>query len=229
MCLFQAIVQCRHKTSAAVEQIREKLENGPNFQDFVQNPSYNAKDWKDYEGKLKREKGENDRLRLPPWLKTKIPQGKNFSKIKDQLRGLKLATVCEEAKCPNIGECWGGGEHGTQTATIMLMGDTCTRGCRFCSVKTARAPPPLDPAEPVNTANAIASWGLDYIVLTSVDRDGKTNKTKNTIFYANFMNFRSFRWRFKSHSCNNQGDKDKESFNIRRMPCPRFQGRCRMY
>lgn len=109
---------------------------------------------------------------MPPWLKTKIPIGNNFYKIKEQLRELNLATVCEEAKCPNIGECWGGGEHGTQTATIMLMGDTCTRGCRFCSVKTARNPPPLDENEPKKTAKAIASWGLDYIVLTSVDRDG---------------------------------------------------------
>ena len=64
-----------------------------------------------------------------------------------------------------------GGESGTATATIMLMGDTCTRGCRFCSVKTARAPPPLDAAEPANTASAVAAWGLDYVVLTSVDRD----------------------------------------------------------
>ena len=82
-------------------------------------------------------------MRLPPWLKTEIPIGKNFSKLKGDLRGLKLATVCEEARlvpslnpsillvfrCPNIGECWGG-EKGTATATIMLMGDTCTRGCR---------------------------------------------------------------------------------------------------
>ena len=67
--------------------------------------------------------------------------------------------------------CHRGGESGTATATIMLMGDTCTRGCRFCSVKTARAPPPLDPAEPRNTASAVAAWGLDYVVLTSVDRD----------------------------------------------------------
>merc|ERR1719323_2236177 len=112
-----------------------------------------------YSGKLKLEKGDK-RLRLPPWLKTEIPMGKNFSKLKDDLRGLKLATVCEEARCPNIGECWGG-EKGTATATIMLMGDTCTRGCRFCSVKTSRAPPPLDPMEPQNTAEAVAAWGLD--------------------------------------------------------------------
>jgi len=129
----------------------------------------NQEEWDEYHGKLKLDKGEK-RLRLPPWLKTEIPMGKNFSKLKKDLRGLKLATVCEEARCPNIGECWGG-EKGTATATIMLMGDTCTRGCRFCSVKTARAPPPLDPAEPVNTAQAVAEWGLGYVVLTSVDRD----------------------------------------------------------
>eukprot|EP00656_Telonema_subtile_P051991 TRINITY_DN7123_c0_g1_i2.p1 TRINITY_DN7123_c0_g1~~TRINITY_DN7123_c0_g1_i2.p1 ORF type:complete len:285 (-),score=44.29 TRINITY_DN7123_c0_g1_i2:190-1044(-) len=87
------------------------------------------------------------------------------------VRGLNLSTVCEEARCPNIGECWGGGKSGTSTATIMLMGDTCTRGCRFCSVKTGAAPPPLDPLEPAHTAEAIAEWGLDYVVLTSVDRD----------------------------------------------------------
>jgi lipoic acid synthetase len=79
--------------------------------------------------------------------------------------------VCEEARCPNIGDCWGGGEEQTATATIMLMGDQCTRGCRFCSVKTSRTPPPLDPNEPENTAAAIARWNLDYVVLTSVDRD----------------------------------------------------------
>lgn len=174
-------IQCKHTAANPLEKIRERLESGPSFQDFVQDPSYKGEEWTSYEGKLRREKGENERLRLPPWLKTKIPMGKNFSRIKDQLRELKLATVCEEAKCPNIGECWGGGEHGTQTATIMLMGDTCTRGCRFCSVKTARAPPPLDPAEPTNTASAIASWGLDYIVLTSVDRDDLPDGGSNHI------------------------------------------------
>ena len=96
----------------------------------------------------------------------------NVARLKKQLKGLKLATVCEEARCPNLGECWGGGqeEGSLSTATIMLMGDTCTRGCRFCSVKTARRPPPLDPMEPENTARAVASWGVDYIVITSVDR-----------------------------------------------------------
>ncbi|KAF8578729.1 mitochondrial Lipoyl synthase [Ramaria rubella] len=120
--------------------------------------------------------------RLPSYLKTTIPTGSSFTKIKNDLRGLGLHTVCEEARCPNIGECWGGGSSGLAsgdgmaakrkaTATIMLMGDTCTRGCRFCSVKTSRKPPPLDIHEPENTAEAIKRWGLGYIVLTSVDRD----------------------------------------------------------
>ncbi|PFH58584.1 hypothetical protein XA68_13486 [Ophiocordyceps unilateralis] len=109
--------------------------------------------------------------RLPEWLKTPIPNSGNFKKIKADLRGLGLHTVCEEARCPNISECWGGSDKSAATATIMLMGDTCTRGCRFCSVKTSRAPPPLDPHEPEHTAEALARWGLGYVVLTSVDRD----------------------------------------------------------
>jgi lipoic acid synthetase len=107
----------------------------------------------------------------PDWMKRVIPGGDKYTEIKGKLRELKLHTVCEEARCPNIGECWGGGDGHTATATIMLMGDTCTRGCRFCAVKTSRAPPPLDPDEPENVAKAVAAWGLDYVVLTSVDRD----------------------------------------------------------
>lgn len=110
--------------------------------------------------------------RLPEWLKTPIPAGNNnFKKIRADLRGLGLHTVCEEARCPNMSECWGGSNKNAATATIMLMGDTCTRGCRFCSVKTSRKPPPLDPHEPENTAEALARWGLGYVVLTTVDRD----------------------------------------------------------
>lgn len=79
--------------------------------------------------------------------------------------------VCEEARCPNISDCWGGSDKSAATATIMLMGDTCTRGCRFCSVATSRNPAPLDPHEPEHTAEALKRWGLGYVVLTSVDRD----------------------------------------------------------
>lgn len=92
----------------------DKLDNGPKLEDFI------SEDVPEYSGKLKLEKGETTRLRLPPWLKTEIPLGENYYKIKTQLRSLGLSTVCEEARCPNIGECWGGGAHGTATATIMV-------------------------------------------------------------------------------------------------------------
>lgn len=101
----------------------------------------------------------------PPWLKVKAPGGGRYEQIRQRLEGLDLFTVCQEAQCPNIGECWSGG-----TATIMLMGGTCTRGCRFCAVATGR-PKPLDPLEPFNAAKAVAAMGVDYIVLTSVNRD----------------------------------------------------------
>ena len=110
-------------------------------------------------------------LPKPTWLKVQPATSDNFKALRTTVRDLGLATVCEEAKCPNIGECWGGGEGSTATATIMIMGDTCTRGCSFCAVKTSRAPPPLDPDEPEKVATAVAEWGLDYVVLTSVDRD----------------------------------------------------------
>ena len=113
---------------------------------------------------------KSKRERLPDWLKTSIPVGGTYNKIKKQLRKSKLATVCEQARCPNIGECWGG-DKGTATATIMVLGDTCTRACRFCSIKTSKAPPAADPLEPINTAEAVADWDLGYIVITSVDRD----------------------------------------------------------
>ena len=102
----------------------------------------------------------------PRWLRVPLPGGERYQKVKDTLSTLKLHTVCAEAHCPNVGECWGGG-----TATVMLMGDVCTRGCRFCQVKTAARPPGLDPDEPRHLAEAVAQLGLDYIVVTSVDRD----------------------------------------------------------
>ncbi len=115
-------------------------------------------------------KGSKKTIPKPEWLKANVPSGENYEKLRDTVRSLKLATVCEEARCPNIGECWGG-KKGTATATIMIMGDTCTRGCSFCNVKTSRNPAPLDPNEPENVSKAIIEWGLDYVVLTSVDRD----------------------------------------------------------
>jgi len=113
------------------------------------------------------------RERKPAWLRTSAPSGearKKFEAMHATVKDLNLATVCEEAQCPNIGECWGGGE-GVATATIMVMGDTCTRGCSFCAVKTSSSPAPLDAAEPASVADAVGRWGLDYVVLTSVDRD----------------------------------------------------------
>ncbi len=102
----------------------------------------------------------------PEWLKVRAPVGENYNRIKDMMGGLKLATVCQEARCPNIGECWSGG-----TATIMIMGDTCTRGCRFCNVKTGNPKGKLDPFEPENVAHSISQMGLEYVVITTVDRD----------------------------------------------------------
>lgn len=102
----------------------------------------------------------------PEWLKIRPPTTEKFSAIKETLRRHSLHTVCEESHCPNIPECWSGG-----TATFMVMGDTCTRGCRFCEVKSSGSPLPLDPFEPENLAHAVAEMGLDYVVVTSVDRD----------------------------------------------------------
>lgn len=102
----------------------------------------------------------------PHWLKVKAPSGENYTRIKGMLHDLKLSTVCEEARCPNMGECWGGG-----TATFMLMGDVCTRGCKFCHIKTGNPKGVLDPNEPEKVAYSISQMDLEYVVITSVDRD----------------------------------------------------------
>lgn len=102
----------------------------------------------------------------PAWLKVRAPAGDNYTRIKDLLGELKLATVCQEARCPNMGECWSGG-----TATIMLMGEVCTRGCRFCNVKTGNPKGVIDAFEPEKVAYSISQMKLEYVVLTSVDRD----------------------------------------------------------
>jgi len=113
-----------------------------------------------------RDRGIPIRARKPSWLRVDLPGGQRYQRVRKTLQGLRLHTVCAEAQCPNVGECWGGG-----TATVMLMGDVCTRGCRFCDVKTAARPPALDPDEPRHLAEAVAQLGLNYIVVTSVDRD----------------------------------------------------------
>ncbi|MFB6281430.1 MAG: lipoyl synthase [Haloferacaceae archaeon] len=107
--------------------------------------------------------------RKPDWLKVRPPSGERFTDIKATLREHDLNTVCEEANCPNLGECWSG-RSGPGTATFMLMGDRCSRGCNFCDVTTGGMEP-LDPEEPSKVADAVEAIGLDYVVLTSVDRD----------------------------------------------------------
>lgn len=104
-------------------------------------------------------------LRKPDWIRVKVPASKEVDRIKSILRTQKLSTVCEEASCPNLGECFSGG-----TATFMIMGEICTRRCPFCDVGHGK-PNPLDPEEPKNLAEAIAAMSLRYVVITSVDRD----------------------------------------------------------
>ena len=104
--------------------------------------------------------------RKPPWLKVMAPGGENYTRLKSTLRQRELHTVCEEARCPNVGECWREG-----TATVMILGDTCTRGCRFCAVKTGKPGGVVDVSEPENVARAVAEIGLRYVVLTMVNRD----------------------------------------------------------
>jgi lipoic acid synthetase len=105
-------------------------------------------------------------MKKPEWLKTPIPTGAKYFEIKRDLRDRKLFTVCEEAKCPNIAKCWGAG-----TATFMILGDTCTRACRFCHVKTGNPQGWLDHNEPEQTAESAARMGLSFAVITMVDRD----------------------------------------------------------
>src|SRR5580698_4538302 len=105
-------------------------------------------------------------VRKPPWLRARAPSGEGFRAVRALVREHRLATVCEEAKCPNIGECWNAG-----TATLMLMGAVCTRACRFCAVDTGNPHGWLDPAEPEHAARTVELMKLTYVVLTSVDRD----------------------------------------------------------
>ena len=103
--------------------------------------------------------------RHPEWIKSRLPSGENYHDLKGLLRGLNLNTVCEEAHCPNIGECWD-----QRTATIMILGDTCTRACGFCAVKTGR-PTWFDDDEPRRVAEAVGAMRLEHVVVTSVARD----------------------------------------------------------
>ncbi len=115
---------------------------------------------------IKTAKETAPRLKKPDFLRMRVRHSPKYESVKDIVNQHRLATVCEEAKCPNISECWSAG-----TATIMLMGDVCTRACRFCSVNTGNPRGWLDLEEPVNTAKAVQLMGLAYVVLTSVNRD----------------------------------------------------------
>jgi lipoic acid synthetase len=104
--------------------------------------------------------------RKPSWIKAKMPSGPGFQQVRENVREHRLATVCEESMCPNIGECWNNG-----TATLMIMGSVCTRACQFCAVDTGNPRGWLDTEEPVNSARSVQLMGLRYVVITSVDRD----------------------------------------------------------
>lgn len=109
--------------------------------------------------------GNSRILRKPSWLKTKVPSGKNFLAVKEIVDRHKLHTICSSGHCPNMNECWG-----ASTATLMILGDTCTRSCKFCNVKTGRPLPP-DPDEPRRVAQSVQLLNLKHVVITSVDRD----------------------------------------------------------
>jgi len=105
-------------------------------------------------------------VRKPPWLRVSLPSGDDYERVKAKVGTLSLHTVCQEAACPNLAECWGAG-----TATIMILGDVCTRGCRFCNVKTGNPRGEVDWLEPIRVAEAVRDLGWRYLVLTAVDRD----------------------------------------------------------
>jgi lipoic acid synthetase len=124
--------------------------------------------------------------RHPDWIKVKAPGNPNYLRLKKLMREKNLHTVCEEARCPNIGECWG-----NKTATFLILGDTCTRGCRFCAIDKGK-PLALDPEEPRNVALTVKELGLDHIVVTSVNRDdlpdGGANHFAKTVFWIKNLN-----------------------------------------
>jgi len=105
-------------------------------------------------------------VRKPDWLRVSLPTGEDYERVKAKVNALALNTVCKEAACPNLAECWGAG-----TATIMILGEKCTRGCRFCNVKTGNPRGEVDWLEPVRVADAVRDLGWKYLVLTAVDRD----------------------------------------------------------
>jgi lipoic acid synthetase len=129
------------------------------------NPRAEAKPLPELRHPEKQKRPENPILRKPDWIRVKAPGSPKWAETQKIVKAEKLVTVCEEAGCPNIGECWE-----KKHATFMIMGDTCTRACAFCNVKTG-VPEPLDHEEPRKVADAVAKLGLEHVVITSVDRD----------------------------------------------------------
>lgn len=130
-------------------------------------PAIRARDLKDRAQRHpeKAHRAETEVLRKPKWIRVKAPGGEGYARTRDIMKSNNLVTVCEEAGCPNVGECWSQGH-----ATMMIMGEICTRGCTFCNVATGR-PDALDVFEPGRVADAVAKLGLNHVVVTSVDRD----------------------------------------------------------
>ena len=114
-------------------------------------------------------------LRRPEWIRVRAPSGETYEWLRGLMRSQSLHTVCEEARCPNVGECWGAG-----TATFLMMGDTCTRSCGFCDIKTGR-PAPLDWLEPERVAQAVHSMNLRHAVITSVNRDERRRRRRTDL------------------------------------------------
>lgn len=158
--------QCLFVCSAFI--ISESFLNTPQLRNNMRHKFQMHKSNNDFTGKTPKVTGQMPEGKRPDWFRVPAPGGHHtkFDELKSTVKGLGLHTVCEEAKCPNIGECWNGG-----TGTIMLLGDTCTRGCKFCAVKTSSKPKAADPFEPFKTAEALSKWNISYIVMTSVDRD----------------------------------------------------------
>jgi lipoyl synthase len=151
--------------SIKLRDIPVKVESGHKYKTEQGNSA--VKNGMSHKFGIQQDQGEGLRERKPDWLRIqKTAASPNYNKLKKMTKKLKLSTVCEEAHCPNISECW---SHGT--ATIMLMGSVCTRACRFCAVDTGNPKGWLDKDEPMNTAKSVQAMALAYIVLTSVDRD----------------------------------------------------------
>ena len=113
--------------------------------------------------------------RRPEWIKVRAPSGETYEMVRGLMRSKQLHTVCEEAMCPNLGECWGAG-----TATFLMLGDTCTRSCRFCDIKTGR-PAPLDWQEPNRVAQSVKAMNLRHVVITSVNRDERARRRRTDL------------------------------------------------